>query len=268
MAPQIPDNVSADSTMPDLAGRVASIDYWYHKIDLPGGITTPGWAPIDPAAYRVPVDMTGLRVLDVGAWDGYWTFEALKRGAREVVAIDDFSDFLGKLDERQRPGWASFDICRDALGYDEARCSRQEMSVYDVAEGALGRFDVVFCFGLLYHLRYPLLALDRLAAVCDQAIFVESAILDDYSPYRGGIGQGYPDGQMVMEFYPDSQYGHNQTNYWVPTLHCLGHMVRSAGFANVDGGKLIEKPEALAYCRGIVAGYREGAALQKEEGSA
>jgi tRNA (mo5U34)-methyltransferase len=249
MAPE--QNGAAD----DLAARIATIDYWYHKIELPGGIVTPGWAPIDANAYLVPTDLTGKRVLDVGAWDGYWTFEALKRGAREVVAIDDFSDFLSSLDSRQ--GWDSFDLCRDALGYSEAQCQRHDMSVYDLTEAQFGRFDHVFCFGVLYHLRHPLLALDTLAALCDEAIFIESAILDDYSPYRGGIGHGYPDGQMVMEFYPDKQYGNNDTNYWVPTLHCLGHMVRSAGFAHVDGGKLVENPEIVPHCRGIVTGRRE-----------
>ncbi len=258
MAPQIPDNEQTAAASSDLAARVAAIDYWYHKIELPGGVTTPGWAPIDPAAYRVPDDLTGLRVLDVGAWDGYWTFEALKRGAREVVAIDDFSDFLGKPDTTPRQEWASFDLCRDALGFTAERCSRQEISVYDVVEAKLGRFDIVFCFGVLYHLRHPLLALDRLSAVCDQAIFVESAILDDYSPYRGGIGHGYADGHMVMElFYPDSQYGNNDTNYWVPTLHCLGHMVRSTGFGKVDGEKLVQNPTEVPYCRGIVVGHRQ-----------
>ena len=176
----MPPQDSQDSGSADLAARVAAIPYWYHKIDLPGGVTMPGWAPINPAAYRVPTDLAGLRVLDVGAWDGYWSFEALKRGAREVVAIDDFSDFLCSLDADQRTGWDSFDLCRDALGVGD-RVTREEMSVYDVSEGRMGRFDVVFCFGVLYHLRHPLLALDRLAAVCDQAIFVESAILDDYS---------------------------------------------------------------------------------------
>lgn len=239
----------------DLAARVAAIDYWYHKIDLPGGIVTPGWAPIDPAAYLIPEDLTGKRVLDVGAWDGYWTFEALKRGAREVVAIDNFSDFLSRLETRT--GWDSFDLCRDALGYGDAQCQRHDISVYDLTEAEFGRFDCVFCFGVLYHLRHPLLALDRLAALCDEAIFVESAILDDYSPYRGGIGHGYAGGQVVMEFYPDSQYGNNESNYWVPTLHCLGQMVRSAGFAHVDGGKLTENPEILPHCRGIVTGRRE-----------
>lgn len=246
-----------------LATRVAAIPYWYHKIELPGGIVTPGWAPIDPRPYGVPDDLSGLRVLDVGAWDGYWSFEALKRGAREVVAIDDFSDFLSNLEKDERSGWDTFDLCREAFGYDSARCRREEMSVYDVAEARMGRFDVVFCFGVLYHLRHPLLALDRLAAVCDQAIFIESAILDDYSPYRGGVGHGYPDGQMVMEFYPDRQYGNNETNYWVPTLHCLGHMVRSTGFDKVDGAKLVQKPDAPPYCRGFVAGRRT--ALEEEE---
>jgi len=257
MAPQIPDDEGPD--MSDLAARVAAIPYWYHKIELPGGITTPGWAPIAPAAYRVPEDMTGMRVLDVGAWDGYWTFEALKRGAREVVAIDDFSDFLGSLDVEQRPGWETFDLCRDAFGFTESQCSHQEISVYDVTEELFGRFDIVFCFGVLYHLRHPLLALDKLAAVCDRSIHVESAILDDYSPYRGGIGNGYPDGHMVMEFYPENQYGNNDTNYWVPTLHCFGHMIRSTGFDKVDGAKLVEKPTGPPYCRGIVTGLRQAA---------
>ena len=112
-----------------LQARIAELPFWYHKIALPHGIVTPGFNPHFPAKYRVPADLTGKRVLDVGAWDGYWTFDALKRGAREVVAIDDFSDYLGKLRPEQRKAWRSFDLCREALGYDEARCKRIEISV-------------------------------------------------------------------------------------------------------------------------------------------
>ena len=133
-------------------------------------------------------------MLDVGAWDGFWTFEALRRGARQVVAIDDFSDYLGELKPEERRAWATFDLCREALGYDEERCQRYELDVYEVSAEQLGTFDVVFFFGTLYHLRHPLLALDRLSAVCTSEIYVESAILDDYSAYRGGLGHGYPAG--------------------------------------------------------------------------
>jgi len=57
-----------------LQEQVSSFPYWYHRIQLPYGITTPGWAPLDAKAYGIPIDLTGKRVLDVGAWDGYWTF--------------------------------------------------------------------------------------------------------------------------------------------------------------------------------------------------
>ena len=116
-------------------------------------MVTPGWAPLHPPAYGLPERLDGLRVLDVGAWDGYWTFEALRRGAREVVAIDDFSDFIGRLGNEDRRAWETFDLCRAALGHGEDRCRRVELDVYAADEARLGRFDVVLCFGVLYHLR-------------------------------------------------------------------------------------------------------------------
>lgn len=231
---------------------VNAFPFWYHRIELPFGITTPGWAPIAPQVYRIPEDLSGKRVLDIGAWDGYWTFEALKRGAREVVAIDDFSDFLDRLKKDDRKAWETFDFCKSALGYSDEVCRRMELSIYDVGEEKLGRFDVVFFFGTLYHLRYPLLALDRISSVCDDMLFVESAICDDYSPYRGGLGNGYPGNQMIMEFYPGKQYGNNDTNWWCPTLFCLMHMVNASGFQEVEAWKLTDNPPELPLCRGFV----------------
>src|SRR6476660_6552889 len=93
----------------DLKRRVAEHSFWYHHIALPGGVFTPGVNPLNTDVYQVPADLTAKRVLDVGAWDGYWTFLALERGAREVVAIDDFSDYMGFLQSSQRKAWATFD---------------------------------------------------------------------------------------------------------------------------------------------------------------
>ncbi len=242
----------------EIKRQVDAFPYWYHKIELPGGVTTPGFAPLNIDVYRLPADLTGKRVLDVGAWDGFWTFEALKRGAREVVAIDDFSDYLGSLDQSDRRAWENFDLCREALGYDETVCQRREISVYDVSEEELGQFDVVLFFGTLYHLRYPLLGLDRLASVCNELICIESAILDDYSPYNGGLGKGYPGRQMLMEFYPGNQYGNNVSNWWVPTLYCVIGMLDAAGFDDVSGWKLTrELPHNIGHCRGFARGRRK-----------
>lgn len=219
---------------------------WYHAISLPNGVTTPGWAPQHPEFYKLPSDLAGKRVLDVGTYDGFWCFESLKRGASEVVAIDDFSDTIHAGEQR---GWQQFDLCRDALGYTQDQCLRLEMSVYDVSPIDLGQFDVVLFFGTLYHCKHPLLALEKLAAVTKELLCVESAILDDYSPYRAkGFGS-----DMVMEFYPDDQYGLNHTNWWVPTLHCLAMMVRSVGFKNILSWKIAD-PTPPVECRGYVQG--------------
>lgn len=241
----------------ELQKLVDSFPFWYHRIQLPHSITTPGWAPISPEAYHIPNDLTGKLVLDVGAWDGYWTFEALKRGAAHVTAIDDFSDTLGLDAAKNRTAWGTFDLCRAALGYSNDKCNRWNMSIYDVGVNYPKSFDVIFLFGTIYHLRHPLLALDRLFESCKPGgeIYIESAILDDYSPYRGGIGKGYPSDenrQIVMEFYPENEYGDNPSNWFVPTLACLGHMVRAAGFTDVMGWKLIDQPKHISQCRGFI----------------
>jgi tRNA (mo5U34)-methyltransferase len=246
--------------------------YWYHRIELPGGIVTPGWAPIDPARYCIPADLTGKRVLDIGAWDGYWTFEALKRGAREVVAIDDFSDTCGEPIDRKSK-WATFDICREALGFTirdaqdgrwfnprtQQMVWRHECSVYDISVEAFGTFDVVFFFGTLYHLKHPLLALEKVAAVCDGSLYVETASLDEFSPYRGGMGKGFNQNEVVMEFYPGKEYGNNASNWWAPTLQCLGAMMASVGFKDIEAWPLMETPKDLSQCRGFASGTKNPA---------
>lgn len=63
---------------------------------------------------------------------------------------------------------------------------------------------------------------------------------------------------MVMEFYPESEYGGNAANWWVPTLHCLAHMVRIAGFPTVQARQLTTAaPIHVALCRGFVMGSRK-----------
>lgn len=252
----------------ELSDKVKSIEYWYHKIELPDGTVTPGWAPLDPARYCIPEDLTGMRLLDIGAWDGYWTWEALKRGAKEVVAIDDFSDECGL--EHPRTEWETFDICREAFGFTIAgmtenacgwqneagqQVNRVEISVYDIEP--LGKFDIVFCFGILYHLKHPLLALEKISEVCDGSIYIETASLDEYSPYQGGIGHGFNRCENVMEFYPTNQYGNNDSNWWAPTLQCLGTMLFSVGFNDISAWPLTEKPADLTECRGFASATKD-----------
>lgn len=233
--------------------KAKDFSFWYHKIDL-GDEVTPGYMPHSKEAYCIPDDLTGKRVLDVGAWDGYWTFEALKRGAKQVVAIDNWSD-MPYLDDSKRIEWDTFDYCKSKLGYSDEQCKRCTMEVYDVEK--LGMFDVVFFFGALYHCRYPLLALDKLSAVCKDEIYIESAICDDYSPYRMCIGAGYANQKdVVMEFYPKDELGGIASNWWSPTLVCMQLMIASAGWPKVETWKFDNVHNNAALCRGFAKGTK------------
>src|SRR6266496_2065088 len=72
-----------------LRERVHSLD-WVHTIDLGQGLVTPGAWPPSPLIRKAfdSLDFVGKRVLDVGCWDGLWSFEAERRGAGEVYATD------------------------------------------------------------------------------------------------------------------------------------------------------------------------------------
>jgi len=170
----------------DLAERVRALS-WYHTIELPGGVVTPGAFDTRPALARVPLDadLSGRRCLDVGTWDGFWAFAMERRGAAEVVAIDvddaarwDWPPRArlaardGELSSARR-GAAAFALAREALG---SRVERLDRSVYELDPERVGAFDVVFLGSLLLHLRDPVAALDALRRVCAGALVCSEAV--------------------------------------------------------------------------------------------
>src|SRR6266850_1398409 len=69
---------------------------WWHSFELPDGTLIEGPNSLAGQKTRIgqfpiPEDLTGKRVLDIGAWDGWFSFEMERRGA-EVVAIDNWDN--------------------------------------------------------------------------------------------------------------------------------------------------------------------------------
>lgn len=235
--------------------KIKQIPYWYHHIELGMDtlgekIVTSGWAPIDPKAYRLPERLDGKRVLDIGTWDGYWTFEALKRGAKQVVAIDNFSGHtitvkresnpsFGRDGKVPEPSWEGFELCQEVLGFTQEQCSHVNMDIMDIpAHPELGHFDLIMFFGVLYHLKNPILCLENLSKIGDE-IIVESAISDLSGAFNPC---GYGD-KCVMEVCPNGEYASDETNFTVPTLRCMGAMLHMTNWKGVTCWKL--KPTAL-----------------------
>ena len=134
---------------------------WYHRIKLGHGVITQGVdnSPERLAKAHLPGDLSGRSVLDIGAWDGFFSFEAERRGASRVVAADHYA--------WHGTGWgtgegkAGFQLAREVLN---SRVEDSDTDVMDLSPERVGSFDVVLFLGVLYHLPNPLLALERVAS--------------------------------------------------------------------------------------------------------
>jgi tRNA (mo5U34)-methyltransferase len=234
-----------------LTARLAAHEgQWWHSIDLGNGRITRGHKShatlaAELGALRLP-SLAGKSVLDIGAWDGYFSFAAERLGASRVVALDyyvwslDIPEQQRYLEECRgrgvaprpyhevqavwkpdsRPGKKGFDLAHEALG------SNVESVVADFAAvdtEQLGTFDVVLFLGVLYHLEDPLGALRRLARLTRQVAIIESEVV---------IAPPF-DRHSVVEFYPSDELAGDPTNWWTPTLPALIGMCRAAGFADV-----------------------------------
>jgi tRNA (mo5U34)-methyltransferase len=111
----------------------------------------------------IPENLSGKTVLDIGAWDGFFSFEFERRGAARVLAIDTHSWDHGALD--------CFLFARERLA---SKVEFRRMDVHELSPGQVGTFDLVFCAGVLYHMRNPLLGLERIRSVTDDQLILET----------------------------------------------------------------------------------------------
>lgn len=221
-----------------LRRRAAAIS-WYHRMDLGHGVSTDGVN--DPGAtlprLHLPARLDGLSVCDVGAWDGFYSFEAERRGAARVLATDSYSWGGG--------GWgtkAGFELAREALG---SRVEAVTVDVMDLDPATLGTFDVVLFLGVLYHVKDPLGALERVASVASGMAIVETEV--DLLLTR----------RPAAAFYPSTELNEDPTNWWAPNPAAVLGMLRAAGFTRAEivwGRSLLGR--AAGWARSLRTGGR------------
>lgn len=186
---------------------------WFHRIDLGQGIVTPGIDDTQAKLARVklPESLAGQSVLDIGAWDGFFSLEAERRGASRVVAMDSYC-WSGKCWGTKR----GFELARRVLN---STVEDRELEVLDLSpETAGGTFDVVLFFGVLYHMRHPLLALEKVSSVTKSHLILETRV--DLVSWN----------TPAMAFYVDDDLNGDPTNWWAPNVAGLRDMLRAVGF--------------------------------------
>jgi tRNA (mo5U34)-methyltransferase len=243
--------VAATRNQRKLAKAVETVPFWWHSIDLGGGVVSDGRKSAEHLArewdaMRLP-SLAGKSVLDIGAWDGYFSFRAEAEGASRVVALDhyvwsmDLARQQAYWDECRRNGtvpvqyhhdptlWRPHELPGKA-GFDtahRARASRVESVVGDFMTmdlEPLGTFDVVFFMGVLYHMRHPLLALERVASLTRNLLVVETEAV---------AVPGF-EHHSFCEFFESNELNADVSNWWVPNRHAAIALCRAAGFGEVD----------------------------------
>ena len=196
---------------------VDSIKGWYHTLTLPYGITTPGHDRDSEGRWKVlKTILPPLRdksVLDVGAWDGFYSFKAEKEGAK-VLATDHFSwNGSGVPPFGSKEG---FDFAKLVFG---SKIEELDIDVPDISVATVGRHDLVFFLNVLYHLENPYWCFSRIAPVAKRWIVIET-IIDK----RKGI-----EDTPYFRFVPNQILG-DPTNWFIPNSIAIERLARKFGF--------------------------------------
>lgn len=159
-----------------------------------------------------------MRVLDIGTFDGLCAFEAERRGASEVVAIDLW-DGNGTDDptwwSRLHTGGSGFNTAKTIL---QSNVRFVEMSVYELTSAQMGLYDVVIMSGLLYHLKDPVTALQRALSVTREVLIVES-LVTSFSDYERPF--------LLFAKYDENMVGRNI--WWKFSIQALEQLCKWAG---------------------------------------
>lgn len=197
---------------------------WFHQIDLGSGVITPG---LDDSAgkllrVKIPENLDGMSVLDIGAWNGFFSFESERRGASRVLATDSFvwrsEVFKGKQ---------GFDLARKALN---SKVEDMEIDIMELSPDKIGSWDLVLCLGVLYHLRHPLLALERVFSVTGKQLILETVV------------ELFSEDKPAMVFYPGTELANDPTNWWGPNQSAVIAMLKDVGFSKVELASLEDNP--------------------------
>ncbi len=213
--------------------EIAALAPWFHNLHLPDGRQTAPDHPLgDFPAYKwsqiaphLPRNLDGWTALDIGCNAGFYTFRLADRGAR-VTGLEIDPHYLDQA------RWAA-----DRFGLS-GRVEFRQGTVYDLAR-TRERWDLVLFMGVVYHLRYPLLALDLVARTAQRLLVLQTLTMPGEERVDPPEDLDIEDRDRMLEpgwpkmAFVEHRLANDETNWWAPNAAAVEAMARSAGLAIV-----------------------------------
>lgn len=238
------------SSREEISRGIEALGDWFHNIDLGGVLTAPEhflgdypnlkWKHISNA---FPQDLNGASVLDIGCNAGFYSLALKKRGAGRVLGID--------VDERYL---AQARFAAETMRLD---IEFEKRSVYDV-DSLPGQFDYVLLLGVFYHLRYPLLALDRAVKKIAGKLVFQTMLRGSEKEFRPEPDYDFWDKPIFSDenfpraYFIEKSFSNDYTNWFIPNRSGAEGMLRSSGL------KIIDHPESETWVCVPQAAQRDG----------
>ena len=224
---EVADLLPIDASPDEAHAALERVPLWFHTFLLSrqAGIYAPGVAR--DHRYRIPAlpkSFEGLRVLDVGTFDGFYAFLAEARGANRVVAVDNeqYVEWVRARWGIELAGGEGFQAIHGLL---DSEVEYRPLDAFELDR--LGeRFDFALCCGILHRVEAPrrlLEVLRRQIAPGGRALLETHGVFAD--PQDGAPIHRYAPGEV----YPDDEYV-----YWGFTPGGLDLLARKAGWASFE----------------------------------
>ena len=193
---------------------------WWHPIKI-GPYTTPGMNQETEDTFNnlgLPIPLNGKSVLDIGAWDGYYSFGCEGLGASRVVASDKFVWSNNELSGYWWNNDCGFDFAHKHL---QSKVEKLLASVEELNPEIHGKFDIVLMLGVIYHAKDPIGYLQKAFDMSNDLVIIETHVDLMDLPYP------------AARYYLGNELNNDKTNYWGPNALAVKAIMQDIGYVDI-----------------------------------
>ena len=204
-----------------LIDKINSFERWHYQFEL-NGILTPIADPnrvnrhmqrrayfFEPLLELFGGSLKGKRILDIGCNAGFWSLQAIEAGCEYVLGVDGRDMHVEQAQ-----------LVFETKGIDADRYHFVQGDIFEYDFSQHGEFDIVFYFGLMYHINKPVVLMEKIAAVNSDVVIIDT----DLSTLKG------PFLEIHHEPLDDPRNAVFNTMVLWPTKQAVAAIARQSGY--------------------------------------